>query len=127
GRALYSEDLPVTDVRIDATLQPNLHMNAVTRMTLVPGKPIGSAIAFDISRRMTVTGAKVDGEPAEVFMRESLRANAMRSSDNEIFLVVSPHPLEPGKPHEIELTHEGDVVSAAGNNVYFVGSRGNWY
>ena len=127
GRALYSEDLPVTDIQIEATLQPNLHMNAVTRMTLLPGKAISPAIAFDISRSMTVTGAKVDGEAAEVFVRDSLRANAIRGSDNEIFLVVSPHPLEAGKPHQIEFTHEGDVISSAGNGVYFVGSRGNWY
>jgi len=127
GRALYTEDLPVTDIQIEATLQPNLHMNAVTRMTLLPGKPIGTAIAFEISHRMTVTSAKVDGEPAEVFMRDSLRANAIRGSENEIFLVVSPRPLETGKPHQIEFTHEGDVIASAGNGVFFVGSRGNWY
>ena len=127
GRALYSEDLPVTDVSIKATLQPNLHMNVVTRMTLLPGKPIGTAIAFDISQRMTVTGAKVDGEEAEVFMRDSLRANAIRGSENEIFLVVSPRPLDAGKSHQIEFTHEGDVISSSGNGVFFVGSRGNWY
>ncbi len=127
GRALYAEDLPVTDIQIEATLQPNLHMNAVTRMTLLPGKAISTAIAFDISRSMTVTAAKVDGEPAEVFMRDSLRANAIRSSENEMFLVVSPHPLQAGKQHKIEFTHEGDVISSAGNGVYYVGSRGNWY
>ncbi|MEO8127665.1 MAG: M1 family aminopeptidase [Bryobacteraceae bacterium] len=127
GRPLYTEDLPVTDIQIEATLQPNLHMNVVTRMTLLPGKPIDAAIAFDISHRMTVTAAKVDGEPAEVFMRDSLRANAIRGSENEIFLVIAPHPLAGGKPHQIEFTHEGDVIASAGNGVYYVGSRGNWY
>jgi hypothetical protein len=127
GRALFADEVPVTDVRIEATLQPNLHMTAVTRMTLVPGKAIGKVIPFDISRQMTVTGAKIDGEPAEVFMRDSLRANALRGSDNEIFLVVGQRPLEPGKPHQVEFTHEGDVISSSGNGVYFVGSRGNWY
>ena len=127
GRALYSDDLPVTDIQIEATLNSNLHMNVVTRMTLVPGKTIDAAIAFDISRSMTVTAAKVDGEAAEVFMRDSLRANAIRGSDNEIFLVVSPHPLEARKPHQIEFTHEGDVITDAGNGVFYVGSRGNWY
>ena len=127
GRALHLDDLPVTDIQIEATLQPNLHMNAITRMTLLPSKTIGTAIAFDISRSMTVTAVKVDGEAAEVFMRDSLRANAIRGSDNEMFLVVSPHLLEAGKPHQIEFTHEGDVISSAGNGVYYVGSRGNWY
>ena len=127
GRPLFGDDVAVTDVHIDATLQPGLHMNAITRITIVPSKAIGTAIGFDISRRMTVTGAKIDGEPAEVFTRDSLRANALRSADNGMFLVVSARPLEPGKPHQIEFAHEGDVVAPAGNGVYFVGSRGNWY
>ena len=127
GRPLFADAVSVTDVRIEATLQPSLHMNAVTRMTVVPAKSVGTALAFDISHRMKVTAAKVDGEPAEVFMRDSLRANALRGNDNEMFLVVSPRPLEPGKPHDIEFTHEGEVILSSGNGVYFVGSRGNWY
>ncbi len=127
GRPPFTDDLAISDVRINAVLQPDLHLKAVTRMKLTPSKATNAAMSFEISRSMRVTGAKVDNEPAEVFMRESLRANAVRGSENELFLLISARPLEPGRAHEIEFSHEGDVISSAGNGVYFVGSRGNWY
>jgi hypothetical protein len=36
-------------------------------------------------------------------------------------------PLERGRRYEIEFHNEGSVIQSAGNNVYFVGSRDNWY
>ncbi len=38
-----------------------------------------------------------------------------------------PAALDPGVPHEIEIHHEGAVIRDAGNQVYYVGSRGTWY
>ncbi len=35
--------------------------------------------------------------------------------------------LDPSKPHQIEFHHEGDVISTAGERVFFVSSRGIWY
>lgn len=127
GRALLGDDLKIDNMRIEATIHPSLHLSATTRMSVTLSKIVPRILAFEISRSMRVTEAKVDGVPAEVFMRDSLRANAIRGTENELFLVVSPKPLEPGKPHEIEFVHEGDVISSSGNHVYFVGARGNWY
>ena len=76
---------------------------------------------------MRVTDVTVDGQPAEVFQKESLRSNLIASTGNESFLVVTPAPLEAGKPHEIEFRHEGAVIGKAGQGVYFVGARGAWY
>ena len=42
------------------------------------------------------------------------------------FLLVPAEPLTAGL-HEIEIHHEGKVISDAGNQVYFVGARGSWY
>jgi len=55
-------------------------------------------------------------------MRDSL----IRGSD-AAFLVISSSPLERGKSYELEFTSQGTVVQKAGNNVYFVGARENWY
>jgi len=54
-------------------------------------------LSFDISRRMRVTSVRVDGQPAEILQRESLRANLIRSADNELFLVLPSAPLQPGR------------------------------
>ncbi|MDZ4797063.1 MAG: M1 family aminopeptidase [Bryobacteraceae bacterium] len=116
------------EVRIDATLRgADLQMSAVTKMKFTARATGDYAIPFDIARSVKVTGAKVDGQPAEIFSRESLRANLLRATENEVFLVILPKPLTEGETHEIEFTHEGSVVRAAGNGVYFVASRLSWY
>ena len=44
-----------------------------------------------------------------------------------MFLVVPSAPLEPGKEHELEFQHAGKVIFEAGNQVYYVGARANWF
>ena len=112
--------------RIEATLQPDLTLAAVTRATLVPRPALGRGIPFFISRRMAITAVSIDGQPAEIFRPDSLRSNLIRADDNDVFLVVPSAPLAPG-PHQIEFHHEGAVIRDAGGRVYYVFSRGNWY
>ncbi len=125
-RELFNDPFSITDFHIDAALDANLHLKAVTRAKItVSGQP-ESIIGFDIASRERVTQARVDGEPAEIFTHDSLRADLGLSSGNGLFLLVAVKPLAVGT-HEIEFNHEGDVIASAGNGVYFVGSRGNWY
>jgi hypothetical protein len=113
-------------VRIEATFQPDLAVQARTRIELTANSDRESALAFELSRRMRVTEATLDGVPVEVFARESLRANLARG-ENDLFLLVLPSPLVQGRKYTLEFAHEGNVVSPAGNGVYFVGARTNWY
>ncbi len=117
----------VKDYRIDAAVEPNLRLRAVTRVKVALAESGESALPFDLTGRMTVSSATIDGEPAEVLQPESLRSNLIRNNGSNLFLVVAPRPLEPGRDHEVEFHHEGAVVEDAGNQVYFVGPRGTWY
>jgi hypothetical protein len=112
--------------RIDAALQPDLTLSAVTRVTLTPRPGLSRGIPFFISRRMRVTAVSIDGQPAEIFRPESLRSNLIRADDNDVFLAVPSEALTPG-PHQVEFHHEGAVIRDAGGHVYYVFSRGNWY
>lgn len=113
--------------RIDAVIHPDLSLSCTTRVTATPHRPFGRTLPLWISRRMRVTEAKIDGQPAEVFQHESLRANLIDGTENGEFLVVMPPGLDPAKPHEIELHNEGAVIHKAGKNVLFVSARGIWY
>jgi hypothetical protein len=114
--------------RIDATIQPDLSMQAVTRSTLtVEGSEARSIVPFNLTPAMRVTSASIDGRPAEIFDSESLRSNLMQATDDRQFLLVPETALEPGTMHEIEIHHAGSVIRDAGNQVYYVGSRGTWY
>ena len=132
GRRKGSElDFTVQHVSIAASLGENLRLRATTKLRIVmppvaERKRPGAVVALDISRRMRVSAARVDGQPVEVYQRESERSALLRGSDNDAFLLSLPAPLAAGT-HEIEVAHEGDVVNAAGNGVYAVSARGTWY
>ncbi|MGP0071248.1 MAG: M1 family metallopeptidase [Bryobacteraceae bacterium] len=116
------------NIRIEAVLQPDLTMQAVTRATLtLRQKETPFALPFNLSPDMRVTAASVDGRPVEVFDRESLRSNLIQANEERQLLLVSDSPLDPAVPHEIEIHHQGAVIRDAGNQVYYVGSRGSWY
>lgn len=121
-------EFALSDYRIDATLAaPDLRLQVVTRVKLRPAAGSERAFPFEISGRMRVTSALIDGQPAEVFERESMRSNLIRNTGNNLFLLLPPAPLEAGREYPVEIRHEGSVISDAGNRVYAVGSRGNWY
>ncbi len=132
GRAAARElDFEVRHFAIEAALDAGLQLKATTKVRIVmppiaARKRTGALLAFDISRRMRVTAAKIDGQPVEIYQRENLRGSLLRGSDDEAFLLSPAAALAEG-PHEVEIEHEGNVVYAAGNGVYAVSARGTWY
>lgn len=123
----FEPTLVLDDFRIEATLQPDLTLSVVTRVKARPTRTTLGALAFDIAHPMDVSAALVDGKPAEVLQRESLRSELLRNVGNEMFLVVPTAPLERGKEYELEFHHAGKVIFDAGNHVYYVGARANWF
>ena len=120
-------EFTVRDYRIEATLEPDLNLRAVCRVKVVPGADAVRALPFDLTRAMRISSVTVDGQPAEILQRDSMRANLVRNSGNDLVLVVPSEPLASGREYELEFHEEGRVVHDAGNQVYFVGARGNWY
>jgi hypothetical protein len=127
GATPHGVSFALDNFRIDAAIDTDLSMKAVTRATLTLKQLPGAAIPLSLSRNMHVTAASVDGQPVEVFERESLRANLISGADDRQFLLVCANPLDPARPHEIEIHHEGSVIRGAGGDVFFVGARGTWY
>jgi hypothetical protein len=127
-RAVPAPEFELNDYRIDATLlPPDLRLQVVTRVKVKPTSGSGRVFPFDLSRQMRVSSASVDGQPAEIFEPESLRANLIQGQGNDLLLLIPPEPLTPGREYEFEFHHEGAVIADVGNKVYAVGSRANWY
>ena len=127
-RAAPGPEFDLNDFRIDATLlPPDLRLQVVTRVKVKPTSGSGRVFPFDLSKQMRVSSASVDGEPAEVFEPESMRANLIQGQGNNLFLLIPPRPLTPGREYEFEFHHAGAVIADVGNKVYAVGSRANWY
>ena len=128
GRTTPENEFTLADYRIEATLTPpDLSLSAVTRVKLKPATDGETIFPFDITRLMKVTSVTIDGKPAELLDRESLRSNLIRNTGNDLCLTLSPEPLRAGREYEFEFHHEGSVVRDAGNKVYAVTARGNWF
>ncbi|HEY3743143.1 MAG TPA: M1 family aminopeptidase [Bryobacteraceae bacterium] len=128
--SLESERAPyeLANFRIDATVEAGtLNLSAVTRVTLNLKQANLRAIPFEISGQMDVDEVRIDGKPVEVFRQESAREAAFRPSENTMFLVLPPDPLDESKPHEAEIHHHGKVIHTNQGKVFFVSSRTNWY
>ena len=117
----------VSNYRIEAAIQEQLQMKVSTQVTVSVKDRAVHVLPFDISSGMKVTAVRVNGEAAEIFSPESMRANLIRRMGSTMFLVIPARPLDPGRHYEIHFEHEGQVIAPAGRNVYFVGGRGNWY
>lgn len=120
------EDVVLSDYRIQATLNSDLSLDCVTRVKVKPLVDGANAVTFQITPDMTLASATVDGQPAEILQRESVRANIGRS-ENQVFLVFPPQPLKAGREYQFEFKHSGKVIHDAGDHVYYVTARGNWY
>jgi Peptidase family M1 domain len=119
-------DLEVRDYRIEATVNPDFSLTAITRVKVKPRIDGMAVVPFDISLQMTVGETRVDGRPAEILQGDSLRFNLMRNGNN-LFLVIPPEPLRAGREYEFEFHHSGTVIHDAGDHVFYVSARGNWY
>jgi hypothetical protein len=113
--------------QIDASLDSTLRLKASTRISIKVRDHAAKALVFEVSHAIEITGARIDGAPAELLFRDSDRARALRTDENDAFLVVAPEPLAAGSVHQIEFEEEGAVISTAGKDVYYVGARSNWY
>ena len=118
--------IAISDVRITANVLPDLSLEAVTRYIVRMDRP-STTIPVEISGLMNITSANVDGQPAEVFQRDDMRSRLMRRGGTELALVVSPSSLNADQSHQVEIHHQGRVIVDAGNQVYYVASRSNWY
>ncbi len=117
----------ILDYKIDAALDSDLVLHCATSIRFKATAGSSHVIPFDLSGQMRATSATLDGEPAEVYERESLRTGLVQNTGNELLLVIPPKALEPGSEHTVRIQHEGKVVLDAGNHVYYVSARGTWY
>jgi len=126
GPPRRSERLALSDYRIETTLGPDLTLNCVTRVKVRPLIDGIMAAPFEIAGQMAVSSVTVDGKPAELFGAESLRSNLIRGGE-QLFLVLPGEPLRTSREYEFEFHHSGKVIRDAGDRVFYVAARSNWY
>jgi hypothetical protein len=117
--------LKLANFRIDTTIHADLSQSSVTEAELSFQHGPVRAIELQISSRMLISGASVDGEPAEVFQHNSVRNESGLMTTP--FVIVTKGMLEPGKIHTVNIHHEGNVVQQTETGVYYVADRNAWF
>jgi hypothetical protein len=115
----------INEYRIDATIDPDLRVDAVTRFDATPRAPNQRVFNLQLSQLSKVNSAFVDGQPAEVLQHDSVRG----ADENDVgrFLVLASEPLTAGKRVEVEIRHSGSFVKDEGGGIYFVQARNIWF
>lgn len=125
-RTRRATDFRVPQLSLEAELNETLHLTTKARLQIEVTRPNLRVLVFDLSSKMNLQGATIDGQPAEILERESLRANVLRAPQMQTILLSTGQPLPPGR-HEVEVRLAGDVVRPVSNGVYSVDARGLWY
>jgi hypothetical protein len=123
----FEPEIELSGYSIDSTIDPDLKMHCVSRARIKISALGARALPFEITKQMNVTSASIDGVEAEILTNPATRSSIESPYGNDIFLLVPKQPLAAGTEHDVELRHEGKVVTDAGNKMYYVGSRGTWF
>lgn len=110
--------------RIETTIRPDLTMQSKAEFDYRTEPDDGRAIRFEISERLRVLDATVDGQAAEVFQRASIAS--ADPNGGGAFLVVSAAPLSPGV-HRIAVRYGGGVIRQTTSGNFFVDDRTSWF
>ncbi len=137
--------------RIDTTILPTYELEATCDVELDLSDAHQQVLLFELSRRLTVVEvAEVSGEetqPLEFFQNATLTAEEALHRGTDVLAVVLPAPHPSAKAEEplgispasrlgagpagarrrLRFRYRGQVITALGNGVFFVGARENWY
>ena len=111
------------DIAVD--LDDELAMQVHATADFVPGTERGGPFAFEISNRLTVNELLLDGEPAEFIQLNQIETTGRRMNQNVVLAMLPAGAAD--RRHRIEFLYSGKVVAKAGEGVYFVHDRGDWY
>ena len=110
---------------IDAAIGTDLSMKVSVRFQITASGEDGRVLAVDLSPRLKVEAASIDGTPAEVLQRPSARLAEFGSS--ETILLVAAKPLAATGQHEVKLEYRGSTIRRTPSGEYFVDDRSSWY
>jgi hypothetical protein len=111
--------------RLETTINADLSLSCTAQFDYQAEADDGRVIALELSSRMRVIGASIDGAPAEVLQQQYEDDPARKGS--AVLLLIAPSPLAPGGKHQVEVRYQGSVIRQTNSGEYFVDERNSWY
>ena len=122
-----SDSLLPRSYRIDAAIQSSRQMDVTAELELEAVRSGERALFFELSRFLKVSSVQTGATDLPFFQNEVGDESQIKQRGNDILMVVLPAPVEQGRRYRLRVKYSGEVISDAGNGVYFVGARGSWY
>ena len=121
---------PAAPVRysIETTVEDNLGVRGRTRMVLRALRDGEVILPLVLSRELRVQSVSDgSGRPLDFFQNEDLSEQEVLRRGDDLFYVILPEPTRAGQEIQWDVKYSGNVITEAGNGVFYVGERGAWY
>jgi hypothetical protein len=113
---------------IDSTVQEDLELRGQAQVVLRALRDGEHILPLILSRDLRVQSVRdASGQPLDFFQNEDLSEQEILRSGNDLLFVVLSEATKAGQEFQLEVSYSGSVITAAGNNVFYVGQRGGWY
>ncbi len=113
---------------IETSIHADRSLEGATTLALKALRGGERVVALELSRFLSVRSAEdSSGRPLVYFQNEAVNRHEIAQRGNDSLLVVLPAAANAGDELRLRIAYKGNVISDAGNGVYFVGDRGSWY
>jgi hypothetical protein len=113
---------------IDTSILPDHSLDASATVNL---RALGAGhrfLIFALSRALNIDSITIaDGQKLEYFQNEDMTPQERSVRGNDFLFVVLPHALTRDTEFSIRFHYRGNIITDAGNDVFFVGARESWY
>jgi hypothetical protein len=113
--------------RIRADVHPPESLDGDAELELEVLDPNARCVIFELSRALKVSSVTMDGRPLEFLQNEDIEGSRISREGNDLVAVILPEALPKGIEVKLRFVYSGSVLADAGNGLFYVGSRGNWY
>ena len=123
-----AQDFRALHYTIDTSILPDHSLDATATVNL---RALGAGqgfLIFALSRALNIESVTTpDGQKLEYFQNEDMTPQERSVRGNDFLFVVLPRTFAPNSEFSIQFHYRGNIITDAGNDVFFVGARESWY
>ncbi len=124
----YVQPFLAVSYAIETTIRPDRALEGPTTLAFQAARSGERVISLELSRFLSAQSvADAKGHPLVFFQNEAVNRHEIGQRGDDSLVVVLPGAPKAGELLHLRIAYRGNVISDAGNGVYFVGDRGSWY
>jgi Peptidase family M1 domain len=121
------DSIAISQYKIRTEIKPPTRIDgeALLQMDVLQGGQ--RVVLFQLSRALQIKQVEADGHPIEFIHNPAIEGTQLARDGNDLVAVVFPQLLQTGQRVALRFVYGGEVLSAAGTGLLYVGARGMWY